>query len=363
MWYTYNSENTICLGFSECQEISEELCAPCVSGQPACIVEEDLPPYPPPTPSPDTEKFVMVIGGGRIPDGWTSDVELVSLDDNPVPDCLTNLNPFPYGAINNGAGAAITTALESGTPLICGGCIGSATSCNHSKKCYKYDPMADTWFESGTMSEPKDYPASDYTDSFGLAMAHEGDPLEVTRDGVTFEILPNSDYPNEAVSNFDSGCMVILDDESLFLAGGGRYGSTFAYVYNKTTNAWREVSNMAEPRKDHSCGLVQSYFGPEVVVVGGNQGETSSFEIFSLESEAWRPGYDLSFRLSFADDIRVDDTFAMVGGIRGTAETSDSIIKYLPDSGTFVELPGKLKIPRYETTAILVDRSIFPSCA
>ena len=44
MWYTYNSENTICLGFSECQEISEELCAPCVSGQPACIVEEDLPP-------------------------------------------------------------------------------------------------------------------------------------------------------------------------------------------------------------------------------------------------------------------------------------------------------------------------------
>ena len=54
-------------------------------------------------------------------------------------------------------------------------------------------------------------------DSFGLAMAHEGDPLEVTRDGVTFELLPNSDYPNPAVSNFDSGCMVILDDESLFL--------------------------------------------------------------------------------------------------------------------------------------------------
>ena len=128
------------------------------------------------------------------------------------------------------------------------------------------------------------------------------------------------------------------------IAGGGRYGSTFAYIYNKvarffklhafapsgfkdygsamlrykigslpflglspsqegikfchlatliynkTANAWREVSNMAEPRKDHSCGLVQSYFGREVVVVGGNQGETSSFEIFSLESEAWRPG-------------------------------------------------------------------------
>ena len=74
-------------------------------------------------------------------------------------------------------------------------------------------------------------------------------------------------------------------------------------------------------------------------------------------------GYDLSFRLSFADDIRVDDTFAMVGGIRGTAETSDAIIKYLPDSGEFTELPGRMKIPRYEATAILVNGSIFSSCA
>ena len=73
-------------------------------------------------------------------------------------------------------------------------------------------------------------------------------------------------------------------------------------------------------------------------------------------------GYDLSFRLSFADDIRVDDTFAMVGGIRGTAETSDAIVKYLLDSGKFTELPARLKTPRYEATAILVDRSIFPSC-
>ena len=74
-------------------------------------------------------------------------------------------------------------------------------------------------------------------------------------------------------------------------------------------------------------------------------------------------GYDLSFRLSFADDIRMDDTFAMVGGIRGTAETSDAIVKYLPNSGKFTELPGRMKIPRYEATAILVDRSVFPSCA
>ena len=88
----------------------------------------------------------------------------------------------------------------------------------------------------------------------------------------------------------------------------------------------------------------------------------NGFFCFNLFNKLIFSGYDLSFRLSFADDVRVDDTFAMVGGIQGTAETSDSIIKYLPESGTFLELPGKMKIPRYETTAILVDRSIFPSC-
>ena len=232
------------------------------------------------------------------------------------------------------------------------------------------------------MSGAKDYPASDYTDFFGLAMAHEGDPLEVTQDGINFELL--ADYPNPDVSNFDSGCLVILDDKNLFLAGGGRYGSSKAYIYNKDANVWRTVGNMAEPRTQHSCGLVQSNSGYEVVVFGGNQGQASSIEIFSVETETWRPGMlpiiisvltmndcfnkmtfsgnEVSFRLSYADDIRVDDTFAMVGGIQGSADTSDTIVKYLPESGTFLELPGKMKLPRYDTTAILVDRSIFPPC-
>ena len=42
---------------------------------------------------------------------------------------------------------------------------------------------------------------------------------------------------------------------------------------------------------------------------------------------------------------------------------SDKLIKYLPESGIFMELPGKMKIPREYPVAILVDRSIFPACA
>ena len=58
----------------------------------------------------------MVIGGyidatdqGGWTDQWTDDVELVSLDSNPVPHCLSNLNPFPYGTIRGSAGAALAS--------------------------------------------------------------------------------------------------------------------------------------------------------------------------------------------------------------------------------------------------------------
>ena len=72
----------------------------------------------------------------------------------------------------------------------------------------------------------------------------------------------------------------------------------------------------------------------------------------------------MSFEINSAYDIRVDDTFVMVGGYFNTlGGYSDKLIKYLPESGTFMELPGKMKLPRYDTAAILVDRSIFPPCA
>ena len=77
----------------------------------------------------------------------------------------------------------------------------------------------------------------------------------------------------------------------------------------------------------------------------------------------------MTFGIGSAYDIRVDDTFVMVGGYLtdyegdGTEGYSDKLIKYLPENGgTFMELPSKMKLPRMGSTAILVDRSIYPSC-
>ena len=75
----------------------------------------------------------------------------------------------------------------------------------------------------------------------------------------------------------------------------------------------------------------------------------------------------MSFGINSAYDIRVDDTFVMVGGFGyeedGVFGYSDKLIKYWPESGTLMELPGKMKMPRENPVAILVDRSIFPACA
>ena len=46
MWYTYNNAELLCTLFSSCEDFSDALCTDCVSGQPACIIEEDLPPLP-----------------------------------------------------------------------------------------------------------------------------------------------------------------------------------------------------------------------------------------------------------------------------------------------------------------------------
>merc|ERR1712117_839164 len=45
-WYTYNDADSLCLLFSTCDDTPELFCSDCVSGNPACIIEEDLPPLP-----------------------------------------------------------------------------------------------------------------------------------------------------------------------------------------------------------------------------------------------------------------------------------------------------------------------------
>ena len=73
--------------------------------------------------------------------------------------------------------------FADGIPLICGGQICPPPDfdyddCYITDKCFQYIPGLDTWEESGTMSGTKYGHAAAYTESWGLAMAEAGAPLE-----------------------------------------------------------------------------------------------------------------------------------------------------------------------------------------
>ena len=70
-WYTYNDADSLCLLFSTCDDTSELFCSDCVSGNPACIIEEDLPPL-------QTGKFEM---HKSLNSNWTVIIFL----DSPIP--------------------------------------------------------------------------------------------------------------------------------------------------------------------------------------------------------------------------------------------------------------------------------------
>ena len=142
------------------------------------------------------------------------------------------------------------------------------------------------------LTTPAGYGAMAYPDAYGGT--DNTNRLEVTKDGINFEVL--AEYPNPDVGFVDSGCLVILDDKNLLLAGGFSidiYTSARAYIYNKDTNEFREVGNMTKPKWGHSCGLVQAdtESGYEVIIVGGFPDESVlGVEIFSIETETFRPG-------------------------------------------------------------------------
>lgn len=99
-------------------------------------------------------------------------------------------------------------------------------------------------------------------------------------------------YPNPEVTASDAGCLVAVDDRSLFLAGGFP-GSKRAHMYSRDSDSWRELESMRVGRQDHSCGLADRYSGAgkEVIVAGGSsRSSRASVEIFSVDTETWRPG-------------------------------------------------------------------------
>ena len=193
------------------------------------------------------------------------DVELVSLDPilSPVPDCLTQLNPFPMtsysaaGALDYSGTSSIfsRTVLEThrighfaggGIPYVCGG--GPSY---YSDLCHKYVATSDEWVISGTMTESRGFCGYDSSESWGLVMAGGYDgyllnylsSVESTSNGETFGNLPDLEKENQ------QNCLVVVDDERIFTCGGDQGSGTDTFLFSNTTKLWSRY-----------IGLLRTYF-------------------------------------------------------------------------------------------------------
>ena len=149
---------------------------------------------------------------------------------------------------------------------------------------------------------------SDFTGSMGLVMTSFGH-TQITRDGIHFQELARSPNP---FNNGGQDCLVVVDDNKIFLAGGDYPGSDVAYMYDKLSNSWRELQSMMRKRRGHSCGLIENNNSKEIVVAGGlwDYNPNSIYpwddtvEIFSEDTETWRWGNNFMYKTRWITHIQ-----------------------------------------------------------
>ncbi len=99
-------------------------------------------------------------------------------------------------------------------------------------------------------------------------------------DGASFASLAPMPEPGRRYN-----CLVVVDDNTLFVAGGFPTYSS-ALVYYKSIDSWFEQAEMPTPRMRHGCGLVG---GQDVVVAGGAFDRVhDTADIFNMETRKWR---------------------------------------------------------------------------
>ena len=127
----------------------------------------------------------------------------------------------------------IFTFTLGGLPHICGGRQGADSDANTTDICYRFDMDRQIWEQYGAMMDKRRSMAYDYSSEWGLVISggYDGEnyltSVEQSFDGINFTPLP--DLPIEQLAH----CLVILDENFLFVTGGKTNGignnETFYY--------------------------------------------------------------------------------------------------------------------------------------
>ena len=301
---------------------------------------------------------------------WDDQVHLISLDPNvAVPECLQRLNSFRYLE-----GACMAVLLED-QPHVCAGWDAYT---GYNGKCYGYDPILDSWTESGSLTvQRNEYAGCTFSYAHGMVIAggygiDNGPPyfldtVEHTMYGTVSGKLP--DLPQK----MQSDCLVALWGGDLFIAGGiisGIDGSNMVsdktYIYSDYDNVWNRVADMINPRERLMCASVAAGDGnqQEVITAGGANalGETTDIvEIYSVNTGSWRTANSLPSPIREATVVPFQESFLIVGGV-SDGSLSDLIYRYDTGTDSWELDDARLPVAASGVAATMVYSYIFPAC-
>ena len=130
--------------------------------------------------------------------------------------------------------STLATFAGGGVPFVCGG-----RREEYNDQCFKYDAALDAWATSGTLAETRSWTGYGSSENWGLIMAggYSDDSfrssVETTDDGEVFGSLPNMPEANDYM------CLVVVDDDRLFLCGGGDLDfRTSTLIFSKKSSDW-----------------------------------------------------------------------------------------------------------------------------
>lgn len=183
------------------------------------------------------------------------------------------------------------TLLPDGRVLVVGGSGPSGPL----SWAFVYDPEADTWTSTGSMTADRSNHTATLLDH-GEVLVTGG----IYRDGADTRPLRSAELYDPAKGTWRStaSMAVARTDHSAtllpngkVLVAGGSTPSTSTELYDPPTERWTATGSMKEERHGHDAVLLS---GRRVMVVGGwdvpGEGSALSTEVYDVSSGTWSPG-------------------------------------------------------------------------
>ena len=173
-------------------------------------------------------------------------------------------------------------------------------------------------------------------------------------------------YPPSIINNaiqipeqINTSCLVNISYHEVFVIAMDESSKTsFAWIFNIQSEIWTRVKDPIEQRNGSACGYFKNSTGRFVVLAGGFQ--TSTTEIFSLDSQTWSMGPSIGLDLFGASMVSVsgNEELLLIGGKSKMPLTQ--IMKMNSTMRSWKNV-GNLTTPRFNAIAIDVPLDKLPN--